>query len=415
MKNSFLLAAFMLVVVTTQARWKKTSPLPGEYSQNIHSLTAIGDTIYVSTDRGIFVTTDDGAHWIEKNNGLTNLLVNEIAINGKYIYAATNGGVFLSTDKAASWNPAYTKEGTSTVSAKSIVISKGVVFAGTSWKGVYFSKDNGKTWETFNNELSEMTIGTMAVSNKYIYAGDYDEGVFRSSDDGKTWSVINSGLPDKYKSINTLTADGDNIFLGTYGKGIFLLEDEETNWKEINNGLTRDYIQSILVEGQNIIAASHGGGSGGTFQSADYGKNWETINDGISERKMTALCMTGENIFIGNIYGQVYIQAVSELITSAEDQMINFSNPISLDQNFPNPFKENTTINYSVSFSQSSENLTLKVYDTVGNEIKTLVNGKKEPGDYSVVFDGSLLPAGIYSYKLISANHSVVKQMILSK
>jgi hypothetical protein len=289
------------------------------------------------------------------------------------------------------------------------------VFAGTSWKGVYFSKDNGKTWETFNNELSEMTIGTMAVSNKYIYAGDYDEGVFRSSDDGKTWSVINSGLPDKYKSIYTLTADGDNIFLGTYGNGIFLLEDGETDWKEINNGLTRKYFQSILVQGQTVIAASYGGGGGGVYQSTDYGENWKAINDGITEWKMTALCITSKNIFIGDRYGQVYFQKKSNLITSAQELMVNSSSPISLDQNFPNPFIENTTINYSVSFSQSSENITLKVYDTVGNEIKTLVNCKKEHGDYSVVFDGSLLPAGVYSYKLISDNYSVVKQMFLSK
>ncbi len=415
MKNSLLLAAFMLVVVTTQARWKKTSPLPGEYSQYIRSLTTTGDTIYASTDRGIFVTTDDGEHWIERNNGLTSLDVNEIAINGKYIYAATDGGVFMSTNKAASWNPTFTKVGTSTLTVESIVINKGVVFAGTSGKGIYFSKDNGKTWETLNNQLSEMTIGTMAVSNKYIYAGDFNKGVFRSSDDGKTWSVINSGLPEKYKSIKTLTADGDNIFLGTFGEGIFLLEKGETNWKEINKGLTRKYFQSILVRGQTVIAASYGGGSGGVYKSTDYGENWKAINDGLSEWKMTALCITSKNIFIGDIYGRVSFQAKSELITSAQKQTINNSNPISLDQNFPNPFKENTTINYNVSFSQSSENIILKVYNSVGNEIKTLVNCKKEPGDYSVVFDGSILPAGVYSYKLISNNYSVVKQMILSK
>ena len=415
MKSSLLLAAFMLVAVTIQARWKKTSPLPGEYSQYIRSLTTTGDTIYVSTDRGIFVTTDNGEHWIERNNGLTNLHVNKIAINGKYIYAATDGGVFMSTDKAASWNPAYTKEGTSTVSAKSIVISKGVVFAGTSKKGVYFSKDNGKNWETYNNMLSEMTIGTMAVSNKYIYAGDYDEGVFRSSDNGKTWSVINSGLPEKYKSIKTLTADGDNIFLGTFGEGIFLLEDGETNWKEINNGLTRKYFQSILVRGQTVIAASYGGGSGGVYQSSDYGENWKAINDGLSEWKMTALCITSKSIFIGDIYGRVFFQAKSELITSAQEQMINYSNRISLDQNFPNPFKENTTINYNVSFSQYSENIILKVYDTVGNEIETLVNCKKEPGNYSINFNGAMLPSGVYYYKLVSDNYSITKQMILNK
>jgi len=57
----------------------------------------------------------------------------------------------------------------------------------------------------------------------------------------------------------------------------------------------------------------------------------------------------------------------------------------------------------------------LKVYDVLGNEIKTLVNEMKSPGVYKVEFDGSNLSSGIYYYKLSAVKFSEVKKMTLLK
>jgi len=83
-----------------------------------------------------------------------------------------------------------------------------------------------------------------------------------------------------------------------------------------------------------------------------------------------------------------------------------------LDQNYPNPFNPSTTINFQIP-SQSF--VSLKIYDVLGNEIKTLVNKVKPAGLYDIEFDGSSLPSGIYLYKLQTPNFTQTKKMILLK
>ncbi|NNG27342.1 MAG: T9SS type A sorting domain-containing protein, partial [Ignavibacteriaceae bacterium] len=57
----------------------------------------------------------------------------------------------------------------------------------------------------------------------------------------------------------------------------------------------------------------------------------------------------------------------------------------------------------------------LKVYDVLGNEIVTLVNGEKQSGSYELVFDASALSSGIYFYQLKAGNFIQTKKMVLMK
>ncbi len=82
----------------------------------------------------------------------------------------------------------------------------------------------------------------------------------------------------------------------------------------------------------------------------------------------------------------------------------------SLDQNYPNPFNPYTSICYTVP---NEENVTLKVFNIIGEEIATLVNEKKQPGSYTVRFDASLLPSGIYIYQIKTQNFSTTRKMLL--
>lgn len=68
-----------------------------------------------------------------------------------------------------------------------------------------------------------------------------------------------------------------------------------------------------------------------------------------------------------------------------------------LKQNYPNPFNPTTKINYSVPYLSK---VTMKVFDVLGNEIKTLVNEEQDLGNYQVVFDAQQLSSGIYYYQL---------------
>jgi hypothetical protein len=84
-----------------------------------------------------------------------------------------------------------------------------------------------------------------------------------------------------------------------------------------------------------------------------------------------------------------------------------------LNQNYPNPFNPSTKITFTLAKSGYT---TLKVYNVLGNEVKTLFNGQAEAGRlYIVHFDGTGLASGLYFYKLQNDNKSDTKKNILLK
>jgi hypothetical protein len=84
----------------------------------------------------------------------------------------------------------------------------------------------------------------------------------------------------------------------------------------------------------------------------------------------------------------------------------------SLSQNYPNPFNPTTTINFSIP---KSGLVRIKIYDVLGREIRTLVNGEKPAGNYSVQFTGSNLSSGVYFYRMQSGNYVQTKKLVLLK
>jgi hypothetical protein len=90
----------------------------------------------------------------------------------------------------------------------------------------------------------------------------------------------------------------------------------------------------------------------------------------------------------------------------------NFLAEYKLEQNYPNPFNPTTIISYSVA---ENSFITLKVFDVLGNEISEIVNGVKEPGNYSASFDASHLSSGIYFYTLKANGYTLTKKMLLAK
>lgn len=90
----------------------------------------------------------------------------------------------------------------------------------------------------------------------------------------------------------------------------------------------------------------------------------------------------------------------------------NIAGTFKLNQNYPNPFNPLTTIVYEVP---KSSRVTLKVYDGLGREIKTLVSGIQNAGKYEVVWDAVDNPSGVYFYKMTAGDFAQTKKMILVK
>lgn len=85
---------------------------------------------------------------------------------------------------------------------------------------------------------------------------------------------------------------------------------------------------------------------------------------------------------------------------------------LKLYQNYPNPFNPKTTINYELP---NNSVVTLKIYDVLGQEKKTLVNETQEAGKYHLQWDASDLPSGVYFYKIQAGEYSETKKFILQK
>ncbi len=83
-----------------------------------------------------------------------------------------------------------------------------------------------------------------------------------------------------------------------------------------------------------------------------------------------------------------------------------------LSQNYPNPFNPSTTISYSIP---EYSNVSLKVFDILGNEIETLVNEEKPGGQYEAKWNAEGLTGGVYFYQFRAGSYSETKKMLLIK
>lgn len=154
-----------------------------------------------------------------------------------------------------------------------------------------------------------------------------------------------------------------------------------------------------------------------------------TVNDTIwtyYESLDTLFCPAGTKItlFMGSggiIPGSMLIDNV-EIIKLTTSNPTEISEPslkelaFELFQNYPNPFNPVTKIRYTIPSGPGSQNdVSLKLYDVLGNEIAVLVNETQPSGTYEVEFDGTSLSSGIYFYTLNINGMWYQKKMCLIK
>jgi len=160
--------------------------------------------------------------------------------------------------------------------------------------------------------------------------------------------------------------------------------------------------------------------------------NWQTNGDGshdyndslhVSLGIPKTLLVVGENSFNiqnGRPDDDYQFTEVKVILTNVIIDYIPLSpsgkipHNYALRQNYPNPFNPGTTIMYSVS---KSSLVTIKVYDVLGNEIETLVNEEKKPGNYSVQLTAGIiqLSSGVYFYRMQAGNFSETKKLVFLK
>src|ERR1035437_9737752 len=134
-------------------------------------------------------------------------------------------------------------------------------------------------------------------------------------------------------------------------------------------------------------------------------------NFGISylQQEFEAVVFTNEllgAVIKGKVYGDTStVVGINDKYPPQPDKFV-------LSQNYPNPFNPITTINYSLP---KAGIVKLTVYNAIGSKVATILNEYKQPGNYSVKFNASILASGIYLYRIESGNYIAAKKFILLK
>lgn len=117
----------------------------------------------------------------------------------------------------------------------------------------------------------------------------------------------------------------------------------------------------------------------------------------------------------GGFNSESYTAVVSTAV-SVSNITNEIPNAFELRQNYPNPFNPSTVIGYKIN---TVSDVNIKIYNSIGMEISTLVDQKHHPGSYEVTFDGRGLSGGIYYYKITASSNegefSDTRKMILLK
>ena len=118
------------------------------------------------------------------------------------------------------------------------------------------------------------------------------------------------------------------------------------------------------------------------------------------------------DVYVGTKEGQVYKISGNNSATTVGDNNISTPTEYKLAQNYPNPFNPSTTIEFVVP---QAGKYSLKVYNTLGQEVANLVENELASGVHKVNFDASRIASGMYIYRLSGNNVNVSKKMILMK
>jgi hypothetical protein len=263
----------------------------------------------------------------------------------------------------------------------------------------YFTNESGTLTEistgiSANGEYPDITIDNNNVVNiVYRFATDKRLYVLRrtagSGGFASPLAITPAGLgnPSYWRTIDT--DDNGRLYVtfqnSTSGgpKGFFLVHG------------TTSFVQPILIFED----------SSGTYSGR--------ISSSVAARGNGEIAVTYEASVLrnGEIAADIFFKEGTLTITEIEPSNQTVKGYL-LEQNYPNPFNPATLINFTLP---ASGFVKLKVFNSIGKEVQTLVNGNLSPGSYSVNFNAANLSGGVYFYKLETENFTETKKMILIK
>jgi len=377
-------------------------------------LTVNDSTIFVAGDNFTFVrSTDNGTTWANvMQNGINVDTILSLGKGGGYIFAGANGvySVYRSSDNGNSWGTA--NQGlppNAVVNAFTWIDS--TLYTAANY-GVFSSTDHGGHWKADTAGLGldqdplyptnpyGGIVGITSVGSKKLYAikSSSRGGVYTSSAHSIAWVPIGLGTVWGH----AMAAIDTNVFVGTPG-GIYLYTGSGTMWLSRSNGLPNNGQSCILTTADTLLFAYYTGFSTkGTYMSSDLGQTWVQIKDSIFGGNVVKTMVTTKKYLIAGTQRGAWRLPLASVITSVNDIPIHLPTDYALSQNYPNPFNPSTTIRYDLP---KATNVTLKLFNALGQEVALLVNERKDAGSYQETWNANV-PSGIYFYRLQSGDAS---------
>lgn len=279
-----------------------------------------------------------------------------------------------------------------------------------------------------NDEIVALTIGI--PSPFYIFdditvlGTYYPYGIHYQYNFGNTYSYTPSSI-----SIADFDGDGDNDILTTgydwdeliliKNQGNLVFDDEEIIARQTRGFVVMDYendgdldivtVNERLEENGISVYLNDGLGNFTVRENCYFpyadGRPWSIVASDfdLDGRTDIAITSTSDSLYVLYNLG-------SGTVGIQDQEIVELPTSFSLEQNYPNPFNPTTTIQFSLP---QAGNVTLKVYNLLGEEVRTLFEDYKQAGKHSVQFNANNLASGIYFYRLQTGSFIETKKMIL--
>jgi photosystem II stability/assembly factor-like uncharacterized protein len=181
-------------------------------------MAADENTLLGVASNKVYKSSDNGTNWQLLNLTLSiSTDINSVAVAGNSMYIATWDGLYLSSDSGHTWKlvPNFYSEALSVSAAGTDVL------VATRYSGIFYSTDSGQTWTNIRGDNyshpvikdSQFSVASI-TGNKFIVGSLYTGKVYLSEDKGKTWQDISAGLPTN-AGIGAIAVIDDKLYLGT--------------------------------------------------------------------------------------------------------------------------------------------------------------------------------------------------------
>jgi hypothetical protein len=410
--------------------WQQiNSGLVIQQSKQVYEIISYEGNLYAATVDGIYKSTNDGGQWVKKSSGITvgpgatYIFAESIYEHNGILFTGAWNGIYRSTDGAESWM--LTNVSGQGISAKNFTDHNDILFAAReniNFPNGYKSTDDGVTWQALTNIL--LPTITFLSEPPLLWAGTID-GVRLSTNNGDSWITRNDGLSSDPYNSSIIRVNGvllTSLHFG--GSGLYASTNEGILWEDFHQGLPfLNRIDKLIVYDTKIIAVTSDGlwqrnisdilpVELVSFTSVINGNsvklNWSTASElnnrgfevmrkkteGRGQQSEWELAgfvegngTTSENQYYSftdkNILQGKYSYRLKQIdfdgtFSYSDEIEIEISSPdkFELSQNYPNPFNPSTKIVFTISPGEKGgkQEVLLKVYDVLGNEVATLVN-----------------------------------------